>query len=195
MTFRHIAIASIWSIVFASAGFAQTVGTEVQRDVNQENRVEQGLKSGQLSTGEAAKLERGEARIDRMETHAIKDGTLSPREAARIQRAQNQESARINRLDNNTVSGNPNSASSQRMEADVQRNINQQNRIEQGVQSGALTNKETANLERGQARIDRKEARVGADGHVTAREQARIQHAEDRQSNKIYREKHNNRAR
>jgi hypothetical protein len=153
------------------------------------------LKSGQLSTGEAAKLERGEARIDRMETHAIKDGTLSPREAARIQRAQNQESARINRLDNNTVSGNPNSASSQRMEADVQRNINQQNRIEQGVQSGALTNKETANLERGQARIDRKEARAGADGHVSAREQARIQHAEDRQSNKIYREKHNNRAR
>jgi hypothetical protein len=195
MTFRHIAIASIWSIVFASAGFAQTVGTEVQRDVNQENRVEQGLKSGQLSTGEAAKLERDEARIDRMETHAIKDGTLSPREAARIQRAQNQESARINRLDNNTVSGNPNSASSQRMEADVQRNINQQNRIEQGVQSGALTNKETANLEQGQARIDRKEARVGADGHVSAREQARIQHAEDRQSNKIYREKHNNRAR
>jgi hypothetical protein len=195
MTFRHIAIASIWSIVFAPAGFAQTVGTEVQRDVNQENRVEQGLKSGQLSTGEAAKLERGEARIDRMETHAIKDGTLSPREAARIQRAQNQESARINRLDNNTVSGNPNSASSQRMEADVQRNINQQNRIEQGVQSGALTNKETANLEQGQARIDRKEARVGADGHVSAREQARIQHAEDRQSNKIYREKHNNRAR
>ena len=195
MTFRHIAIASIWSIVFAPAGFAQTVGTEVQRDVNQENRVEQGLKSGQLSTGEAAKLERGEARIDRMETHAIKDGTLSPREAARIQRAQNQESARINRLDNNTVSGNPNSASSERMEADVQRNINQQNRIEQGVQSGALTNKEIANLEQGQARIDRKEARVGADGHVSAREQARIQHAEDRQSNKIYREKHNNRAR
>jgi hypothetical protein len=195
MTFRHIAIASIMSTVFASTGFAQTVGTEVQRDVNQENRVEQGLKSGQLSTGEAAKLERGEARIDRMETHAIKDGTLSPREAARIQRAQNQESARINRLDNNTVSGNPNSASSQRMEADVQRNINQQNRIEQGVQSGALTNKETANLERGQARIDRKEARAGADGHVSAREQARIQHAEDRQSNKIYREKHNNRAR
>jgi hypothetical protein len=195
MTFRHIAIASIWSIVFAPAGFAQTVGTEVQRDVNQENRVEQGLKSGQLSTGEAAKLERDEARIDRMETHAIKDGTLSPREAARIQRAQNQESARINRLDNNTVSGNPNSASSQRMEADVQRNINQQNRIEQGVQSGALTNKETANLEQGQARIDRKEARVGADGHVSAREQARIQHAEDRQSNKVYREKHNNHTR
>lgn len=195
MRVRLTAIALIMSVPCASAVFAQTVGTEVQRDVNQENRIEQGLKSGQLSTGEAAKLERGEARIDRMEKNALKDGNLSPQEAGRIQRAQNQESARINRLDNNAVSGNPNSASSQRMQADVQRNINQQSRIEQGVQSGALTNKETANLERGQARIDRKEARAGADGHVSAREQARIQNAENNQSKKIYREKHNNRTR
>ena len=195
MTFHHIAIALILSTPFTSAVFAQTTGTEVQRDVNQENRIEQGLKSGQLSTGEAAKLERGEARIDRMEKNALKDGALSPQEAARIQHTQNQESARINKLDNNAVSGNPNSVSSQRMQADVQRNINQQNRIEQGVQSGALTNKETAHLERGQAHIDRKEARVGADGRVSAREQARIQHAENKQSNKIYREKHNNHTR
>jgi hypothetical protein len=195
MRVRLTAIALIMSVPCASAVFAQTVGTEVQRDVNQENRIEQGLKSGQLSTGEAAKLERGEARIDRMEKNALKDGNLSPQEAGRIQRAQNQESARINQFDNNAVSGNPNSASSQRMQADVQRNINQQSRIEQGVQSGALTNKETANLERGQARIDRKEARAGADGHVSAREQARIQNAENNQSKKIYREKHNNRTR
>ena len=195
MKFRYIAIALILSTMFASAVSAQTVGTEVQRDINQETRIDQGLKSGQLSTGEAAKLERGEAGIDRMEKNALKDGNLSSQEAARIQRAQNQESARINKLDNNAVSGNPNSTSSQRMEADVQRNINQQNRIEKGVQSGALTNKETAHLERGQARIDRKEARAGADGHVSAREQARIQHAENRQSNKIYREKHNNHTR
>jgi len=195
MTFRHIAIALILSTPVASAVFAQTVGTEVQRDVNQENRIEQGLKSGQLTTGEAAKLERGEARIDRMEKNALKDGTLSPQEAARIQRAQNQESAQINKFDNNTVSGNPNSASSQRMQADVQRNINQQRRIEQGVQSGALTNKEVAPLEQGQARIARKEARAGADGHVSAGEQARIQHAENHQSKNIYREKHNNRTR
>jgi hypothetical protein len=192
MRVRLTAIALIMSALFASHIFAQTVGSEVQRDINQENRVEQGLKSGQFSTGEAAKLERGEARIDRMESNAQKDGSLSPQEAARIQQAQNQESERINKLENNAVIGNPNSASSQRMQADVQRNINQQDRIKQGVQSGALTNKEASNLERSQARIDRKEARAGADGHVGAREQARIQKAENKQSNKIYREKHNN---
>lgn len=93
------------------------------------------------------------------------------------------------------MSGKPNSASSQRIQTDVQRNINQQTRIEQGVQSGALTTKETAKLERGKSRIDRKEANAGANGHVSAREQARIQNPENRQSNKIYREKHNNRTR
>lgn len=190
-----IAFALIMSAPFASIVFAQTVGTEVQRDVNQENRIDQGLKSGQLSTGEAAKLERGEARIDRMESNAQKNGNLSPQEAARIQQAQNQESGRINKLENNAVSGNQNSASSQRMQADVQRSVNQQNRIEQGIQSGAVTNKEASNMERGQARVDRKEAKAGANGHVSAGEQARIQKAENKQSNKIYREKHNNRTR
>jgi hypothetical protein len=81
------------------------------------------------------------------------------------------------------------------MQADVQRSINQQGRIEQGVQSGALTNKEASNLERGQAHVDRAEARAGADGHVGAREQARIQKKETKQSQKVFREKHNTRTR
>ena len=82
-------------ILVASYGMAQTVGTEVQRDINQQNRIEEGLQSGQLSTGEAARLEKGEARIEKMESKSLKDGTLSSQEAARIQRAQNQESAAI----------------------------------------------------------------------------------------------------
>lgn len=182
-------------LLLASPVLAQSVGSEVQRDINQENRVEQGLKSGQLSTGEAARLERGEARIDKMESRALKDGNLSPEEAARIQRAQNQESAAINKLKNNDVTGNPNSTSSQRMQADVQRNINQQNRIEQGVQSGQLTNKEASQLERGQSRVDRAEARAGANGNVNAREQARIQNRENVQSRQIFKDKHNRRQR
>src|SRR5438874_1668175 len=179
--------------LFPVAASAQTVGSEVQRDLNQQGRIEQGLKSGSLNTREASQLERGEARIERMESNAAKDGTPSPAEKARIQRAQNQESRQINRLENNAARGNPNSASSKRMQADVQRNVNQQERIEQGVQSGQLTNREAGNLERGQARVDRKEARAGADGHVGAGEQRGIQNAENHQSKKIFREKHNRR--
>jgi len=43
------------------------------------------------------------------------------------------------------------------MQADVQRNINQQQRVEQGVKSGQLTNREAGKLENGQARVDRED--------------------------------------
>jgi len=185
------AIAGLFSI----GANAQTAGSEVQRDVNQQQRIEQGLQNGSLNTREASRLEGGEARIDRMESNAMKDGKLSPAEKARIQRAQNQESRDINRLENNAAKGNPNSASSQRMQADVQRNVNQQQRIEQGVQSGQLTNREVGKLENGQARVDRAEARAGANGRVSANEQQRIQKAENKQSKRVYREKHNERKR
>jgi len=191
MMVRQMALISCFPAALSTAAFAQTVGTEVQRDINQESRIEQGLKSGQLSTGEAAKLEHGESRIDRMEKNALKDGNLSQQEADRIQRTQNAESNRIIQLKHNDVTGNPNSVSSQRMQTDVQRNINQQSRSEQGVQNGSLTNKEVGNLERGQARVDRAEARAGANGHVSAGEQTRIQNKENKQSQKIFREKHN----
>ena len=170
---------------------AQTTGSEVQRDVNQQNRIEQGLQSGQLSTGEAAKLEKGEAHVDKMEANANKNGNLSPAEKARIQNAQNRESAAINADKHNAVTGNPNSASSQRMQANVQRNANQQARIEQGVQSGQLTKHETASLERGQSHVNAAEAKAGANGHVSAAEQKNIQARENHQSKRVYNKKHN----
>lgn len=148
-----------------------------RRGVNQEKRIEQGL-------------QREEAHVDRMQADALKDGKLSAREKARITRAQNEVSRDIKAAKQNDVHGNPASASSQRMQADVQRNINQQQRIEQGVQSGALTQREAARLEAGQARVSAKQARAGRDGHVSAAEHARVQHAENKQSRHIRHEKH-----
>ncbi len=87
--------------------------------------------------------------------------------------------------------GNPNSASSQRMQKDVQRNANQESRIQKGEASGALTNREAGQLERGQARVDRREGSAAADGHVGAHEQHGIQRSENQQSRRIYRKKHN----
>jgi hypothetical protein len=162
----------------------------VQRDVNQQNRIEQGLKSGQLSTKEAAKLEKEEAHVDRLESRSLKDGKLTPAEQQRLTQAQNKVSQDIHADKTNAVTGNPQSASSQRMQADVQRNANQQARVEQGLQSGSLTKHEAATLEHGQARVTRREARAGADGHVGGREQQRIQRAENHQSRRIHRQKH-----
>jgi hypothetical protein len=120
----------------------------------------------------------------------MQDGKLTPAEKARLAREQDRVSRDIYREKHNAQTGNPNSASSQRMQADVQRNINQQERIEQGVKSGSLTTREAAKLERGQARDSRLEARAGADGNASAREQRRIQKNENRESRKIHREKH-----
>lgn len=187
---KSLTAISIIAASFVGIASAQTTGSEVQRNVNQQERIEQGLKSGQVSTGEAAKLEKGEAHVQKMEANANKDGTLTDAEKARIKKAQNAESRAIDRDKHNAVTGNPNSASSKRMQADVQRNANQQKRIEQGVQTGQLTGHETAKLERGQARTDRAEARAGADGHVGAGEQKAIQARENRQSKRIHRQKH-----
>ncbi len=71
-----------------------------------------------------------------------------------------------------------------------QRQAQQQKRIDEGVASGALNQKEAARLEKGQRRVQRMEDKAAADGQVTAKERHRIEHAQDRQSKKIYREKH-----
>ena len=83
--------------LFSLAANAQTAGSEVQRDVNQQQRIEQGLKSGQLTNREAGRLERGESRIDRREARAGRDGVVDAGEQRRIQASENRESRRIYR--------------------------------------------------------------------------------------------------
>lgn len=175
----------------SSSAFAQSAANEfVERNVNQQQRIEQGLQSGQLNTREAGRLEREEGRVERMEANAMKDGRVTPNEASRINQAQNRVSNDIYREKHDAQTGNPNSPSSQRMQQDVQRNANQQQRINQGLQSGALTQREAGRMERGEARTSRMEGRAAADGHVGRNEQQRIQHAENRQSERIHHEKH-----
>ena len=70
-----------------------------------------------------------------------------------------------------------------------QRQANQELRIDQGAQSGTLTGKEAARLEKGQTHVENVETRTQADGKVTARERARLDHAQDVQSRRIAREK------
>lgn len=71
-----------------------------------------------------------------------------------------------------------------------QRQQNQAHRIQQGVRSGELTRPETRRLVRGQRELRRDERAAEADGVVTARERARLQHEANQQSRRIYRQKH-----
>jgi hypothetical protein len=158
--------------------------------VNQQTRIESGLKDGSLTTREAGRLEREQSQIDRTQARDLRNGPLTTQESAQLNREQNRASRDINASENNCARGNPQSVSSQRMQADVQRNVNQEKRIEQGVQSGSLSDRQAGQLERGQARVDGAEARAARDGHIGEREQARIQNRENRQSNAIYDQRH-----
>jgi hypothetical protein len=187
-----LSFAILAALAASTGAFAADAPADaVQRDVNQQERIEQGLKSGELNTKEAGKLENEEKHVDKMEARDLKNGKISPAEQARLNAAQNKVSADIYKQKHDAQLGNPNSASSQRMQTDVQRNVNQESRIEQGVKSGSLTNRETGKLERGQAHVDAKEARAARNGHVGKFEQAGIQRSENRQSRRIFRKKHN----
>jgi hypothetical protein len=71
-----------------------------------------------------------------------------------------------------------------------QRQANQERRIDQGVASGSLTQREANRLERGQQHVSNMENRAKADGVVTRRERARLNHAQNVQSRRIYAQKH-----
>ena len=71
-----------------------------------------------------------------------------------------------------------------------QRQANQEKRIDQGIASGELNKRETKRLERGQDRVDAIEDKAKSDGVVTRRERARIHHAQNVESRRIHRQKH-----
>src|SRR5512147_223062 len=94
---RMTAFSTLVFYTLAAGAYAAGPRTDevVDRDVNQQERIEQGLQSGQLNTREAGRLERQETRIDRTEASDLKDGKLSPQEQARLNRMQNRASANI----------------------------------------------------------------------------------------------------
>jgi hypothetical protein len=71
-----------------------------------------------------------------------------------------------------------------------QRQANQERRIDQGISSGQLTERESARLDKQQNHIDTMENKAKADGVMTKKERARIQAAQDRASRNIARQKH-----
>jgi hypothetical protein len=74
-----------------------------------------------------------------------------------------------------------------------QREVNQQNRINQGIQSGQLTPNEAGKLEAQQARIKQREERMAArdNGNLTAADKAKLTKEQNRASWNIFRKKHN----
>src|SRR5271157_155395 len=160
-----------------------------ERKENQQDRIAQGVKSGQLTAGETSKLEtkeaaiNGETRADR----AANGGKLTQAEKQQVNKQQNQMSKQIYQDKHNANSAHyGNNQVGQRRE-------NQQDRIAQGVKSGQLTAGETAKLENQQKGINQqvKADRSANGGKLTTGEKKQVNKEQNAASKNIYNKKHN----
>jgi len=194
MKWRSLALGVVIAGAATTGAFAQSQSSQSdptigQRKENQQDRIANGVKSGQLTAGETANLEKKEAginaetRVDR----AANGGKLTAAEKAKINRQQNRLSNQIYQDKHNANTAHyGNNVVGQRRE-------NQQDRIAQGIKSGQLTAGETAKLETQQKHINQQVAtdRTANGGKLTAGEKAQINHEQNQASRNIYHKKHN----
>jgi len=163
-----------------------------ERKENQQDRIANGVQSGQLTAGETKNLETKEAGLNKEERNMRKadDGHLTSADRARLNRQQNRLSRNIYRDKHNVAvqNTNPKTEVGKRQE-------NQQDRIAQGIKSGQLTPRETAHLEGRESAINKevKNDRAANGGTLTPAEHRQVNRQQNRASNAIYRKKHNGR--
>jgi hypothetical protein len=160
-----------------------------QRKENQQDRIANGVKSGQLTPAETANLEKKEAAINKETSadRAANGGKLTSAEKAQVNKQQNQLSKQIyaDKHNANTAHYGNNKVG--------QRRENQQDRIAQGIESGQLTPSETAKLEKQQQVINKQVAadRKANGGTLTASQKKQINKEQNQASRNIYHKKHN----
>lgn len=192
MNYRNVLLAGALA-VFAVPAFSQTDNPAPvvnQRKENQQDRIANGVQSGQLTAGETKNLEKKEAGLNAEENRMEKrdDGNLTAADKARLTRQQNRMSRQIYRDKHNARVQNTNP------KTEVgQRQRNQQERIAQGIKSGQLTAGETAHLEGREAAVNHEihNERAANGGTLTAQERAQVNRQQNRNSGAIYRKKHN----
>jgi peptidoglycan hydrolase CwlO-like protein len=97
-TFTFTAIAAVLSFgaIAASAQTAETPRIDA-RQAKQEQRIDQGIASGELTKREARRLNHQQNVIDKAEDKAKADGVVTGKERKALTRAQNNASKRIYR--------------------------------------------------------------------------------------------------
>jgi hypothetical protein len=178
--------------IFAqSATTNETPQTIQQRKENQQDRIAQGVQSGQLTPGETKNLETREAGLNKEERtmRSEDDGHLTAADRAKLNNQQN-------RLSNQIYDDKHNAAVQHNIAGEIgQRKENQQDRIAQGIKSGQLTPGETAKLEKQEQGINREEAgmREANGGKLTAADKKAVNQQQNQASRNIYNKKHNGR--
>jgi hypothetical protein len=161
-----------------------------QRKENQQDRIANGVGSGQLTAGEATNLEKKESELNQEERDmkTLDNGHLNNTDRSTLQQQQNQLSNQIYKDKHNGAVQNtdPKSKIGKRAE-------NQQDRISQGINSGQLTSGEAGNLEKQESAVNKEMAaqRQLNGGKLTPQEKAQVNQQQNHISKEIYKDKHN----
>jgi hypothetical protein len=159
------------------------------RAENQQDRIANGVRSGEMTAGETKNVESREANINHEVSTDRKanGGTLTPEEKQHVNQQQNNVSRSI-------YDDKHNAATQPGTNSEVgQRQHNQQQRIANGIDSGKMTPGEAARTENNEQHINQQ---VHADrqangGKLTAQEKKQVNHEQNKTSKQIHNQKTN----
>jgi hypothetical protein len=166
----------------------QQAPTINDRRDNQQDRIANGIDSGQLTAGETNNLEGREANLNReiKDDRRGDDGKLTGQERQQIDRQQNQLSRSI-------YTDKHNAATAHYGNNEVgARRENQQDRIANGIRNGSMNAGQAARDENREQGINEQihADRQGNGGKLTGQEKAQVNREQNRMSGTIYRQKH-----
>jgi hypothetical protein len=95
------AVAALTALTAMTAAAHPATPRVDRREARQQARIHDGVRSGELTRGEAARLRAGQRHVRRMECRAKADGVVTMRERASLGHAQNRQSRHIARLKHN----------------------------------------------------------------------------------------------
>jgi hypothetical protein len=157
------------------------------REANQDQRIANGLRSGEMTSGEAARAERTQSHIDQQihDDRAANGGKLTGEEREQVNKEQNAASRQIYDEKHNGNTIKPNEVDN--------REANQQQRVANGLRSGEMTSGEAARTNRNQATVAQNvhNERMANGGKLTNQEKKQANRRENANSRQIYKEKHN----
>jgi predicted ribosome quality control (RQC) complex YloA/Tae2 family protein len=151
---------------------------------NQQKRINQGIRSGELTRKEAAMLQDNLDSIKDKLTRMKSDGRLNERERERLDRMLDQNSEMIKDKKHNPAKRLYDDNIDNRID-------NQQKRIDRGIKSGELTRHEADIVQDNLREIKRRYSRMRRDDVLTAKEIEKLDGMLDENSRMIDRKEHN----
>jgi hypothetical protein len=107
MTTKRLLIAALITGLMSLTAFTQDQPAPaktprvMKRQIKQQARIKEGVKSGELTKGETRRLELEQAKIQHDKKAAKADGQVTPQERRKLTREQNKASRDIRRLKHN----------------------------------------------------------------------------------------------